>query len=512
MYTLITKKMEFKAAFVKQANMTTTENGAVALPETGSKVLDLFSSITRDSDTETLIKSLENAWEESPLYTLKCMFAKRDIRGEAGQGERRLFTTFYTWLFTNHPQVAYKNIVHISEYGYWKDLLNIAHGDDTILDEVYRVFGEQLMKDLVDMCDGKPTSLAAKWIPSVNSKQAKHDNMPQRLKKSMSLQTNTPSQYLRKNVITPLRKHINIVEKKMCDKNWGDIDYSTVPSIAMKKYRHAFTRNDEDRFNEFMESVRQGTAKINTQTLSPVDLVSAYSKKGWDCEVDEVLELQWSEMIKKGIEELKQDLSESKILPVCDVSGSMNGTPMNVSIGLGAYIAKVNRGFFKNLIVSFSDEPRMMNMDGVDNLRDIINTMQKSEYVGYNTDLMKTFKVILEMATENNIKADQMPEKLLLISDMEFDQAQDVNGTGNSVNLKVVREMYKKAGYEMPQIIFWNVRTTGTAPCESRDDGVLYIGGYSKNIVSMLMKNEFPNPLALLYSVLDSSRYDVIKV
>ena len=282
--------MNFKAAFVKQANMTKTENGAVSLASSGNKVLDLWSGITRDSSEESLLKALHESWIESPIYTLKCMFAKRDIRGECGQGERRIFTIFYHWLFVNFKGVAINNIRHISEYGYWKDLINIPCKDNPetpIVNEICKLFATQLKEDMTAMKEGRKCSLAAKWIPSVNSKLSKSLGIPRRVCYDMMLETKTPCSDLRKQVITPLRKYIDIVEKKMCERNWNQIDYSRVPSLAMTKYRNAFGRNDEDRFDEYLERVYSGDSKINTQALSPVDLMLAYNRK--DSE-DKVLE------------------------------------------------------------------------------------------------------------------------------------------------------------------------------------------------------------------------------
>lgn len=497
--------MDFKAAFVKQAAMTTTENGAVALPETGSKVLDLFSSITRDAGEDDIIKVVEGAWEESPLGTLRCMFAKRDIRGEAGQGDRYTFVVFYRWLFKNHPQIASKNLQHISEYGYWKDLNKIGAAGEYALDEIYKLYARQLNRDLLDMQDNKPVSLAAKWIHSVNSKRAKDDKMTQRLAKWMILSKTKPDEHLRKYVITKLRNYIKIVETKMSQRNWDQIDYSQVPSIAMKRYRKAFTVNDGARFEKYLGDVKSGKAKINSQTLSPVDLVKEYANDNIE---NDVIELQWSDMISKGS---THGTDTSKILPICDVSGSMRGLPMCVSIGLGSYIAKVNKGFFKNLIVSFSDEPRMINMEGKDKLIDMVREFRNSDNIGYSTNLIKTFRLILNMALKDKIDPSQMPEMILLISDMEFNAALSADGY-KQTSLDAIRELYEGVGYTFPKIVFWNVRTTKTVPCGSNEKGVNYIGGYSKNILSMLMNREFPSPMALLLSILYSSRYDRIQI
>lgn len=507
--------MNFKAAFVKQAGMTKTENGAVALSSSGNKVLDLWSGITRDSSDESLLKAINEAWIESPIYTLKCMFAKRDIRGECGQGERRIFTIFYRWLFVNFKGVAINNIRHISEYGYWKDLLNIPSKDNPeipIVDAICKLFATQLKEDMTAMKDGRKCSLAAKWIPSVNSKLAKSLSIPRRVCYGMMLETKTPCSDLRKQVITPLRKYIDIVEKKMCEGNWNQIVYSRVPSLAMTKYRNAFNRNDEDRFYEYIESVYNGDSKINTQALSPVDLMIAYNRK--DSE-DKVLEAQWRDMIKRGIYDLetREGSKGCYILPVCDVSGSMSGKPMAASIGLGAYISKVNQGFFKDLVITFSEDPKFVDLSKEESLFGIANIMTDCENVGYNTDIEKTFIVLLEMAKNNLVSREEMPDKILLISDMEFDEARGVQDDIAPVtNLDSIRAMYKQQRYDMPQIIFWNVRSTSTTPCRGKDKNVLYVGGYSKNIVTTLMTGSYPDPLSLMYSVLDSERYSRLKV
>jgi len=501
--------MEVKLSSVK---MTTTENGSLALSNTGNKVLDLFSNITRDASPDQVVNAVESAWDESPLYTMKCMFAKRDIRGEGGQGERSIFITFYRWLFNKNHQVAEMNLKNISEYGYWKDLINIStgfDGDEKILQAVYKTFASQLKQDLIDMKAGKPISLAAKWLPSVNSKKSRKDMMAPRLSRAMGFNTNKPSEFLRKNVITPLRKYIQVVERYMCKKNWDCIVYSKVPGIAMKKYRNVFIRRDSERFNKYLHDVKEGLVKINTQTLSPVDLVSAM--KGY--KMDKVIEAQWMDIIRKGLEFMDNDykfMGTSTILPVCDVSGSMYGTPMNASIGLGSYISKINRGFFKDIVLTFSDKPKIINLEGIEELHKIVNEFSKSDNVGYNTDLIKTFKLILNMALKYNIPPHQMPDKLLLISDMEFDVA--TKHTNQLTNLEKIKQLYKKSGHEIPQIIFWNVRSTNTVPCRCDENGVVYISGYSKNIVSMLMRYECMNPLSLMYRILDSSRYDLIKV
>ena len=63
---------------------------------------------------------------------------------------------------------------------------------------------------------------------------------------------------------------------------------------------------------------------------------------------------------------------------------------------------------------------------------------------------------MLEVAVENKVKPEDMPRKLLILSDMQFDQAckpGDEFLTGYEFILK-----YKSYQLHMPHIIFWNLR------------------------------------------------------
>jgi uncharacterized protein with von Willebrand factor type A (vWA) domain len=129
-----------------------------------------------------------------------------------------------------------------------------------------------------------------------------------------------------------------------------------------------------------------------------------------------------------------------RILPVCDVSGSMQGQPMDVSIGLGLYISERNEGPFKDLVLTFSAEPQFHMVQG-NTLTDRVHNLRKADW-GYNTDLNKTFRMLLDRAKAGNVAQEDMPTKLLIISDMEFDAACDKH-----TNFDVIKVMYEEAGY-----------------------------------------------------------------
>ena len=64
-------------------NYTLTENHAIAHKSTNSKLYDMFAlggpfRSRSDADVITLFK---NAYEENPVYALKCLFYLGDCRG-----------------------------------------------------------------------------------------------------------------------------------------------------------------------------------------------------------------------------------------------------------------------------------------------------------------------------------------------------------------------------------------------------------------------------------------------
>jgi len=288
----------------------------------------------------------------------------------------------------------------------------------------------------------------------------------------------------------------------MCAKEWEKITYSHVPSVAMNKYRKAFLKNDEGRFNEFINLVHEGKEEIKAGVLFPHQLYQAY-KKGED---KKAIEAQWI-----NLPDYMADSNE-RIIPVCDVSGSMtsklgksNLAPMDVSVALGLYISERNKSIFKDAFITFSARPTMQYLKGSFSQR--INQLEHAEW-GMNTNLEAVYKLILDKATEYHISETEMPTKILIISDMEFDQCAT---NGSDTALKMIDRMYQSAGYKMPEIIFWNVNgRLGNVPANFKTKGVGLVSGFSPSILKSILQGNIDTPQSLMLRTVMSERYEPI--
>jgi hypothetical protein len=286
----------------------------------------------------------------------------------------------------------------------------------------------------------------------------------------------------------------NTVEQKICAKEWSAINYSSVPSVAMNKYRMTFIRKDGLRFNQFNEDVLAGKTKVNASVLFPHTLFKALVLG----EDETAVEAQWQSLPNYMAN------STERILPVCDVSGSMLGLPMDVSVSLGLYIAERNKSIFKNAFITFSNTPTMQYVQGT-TLKQKFESISNADWE-MNTNLEATFKLILNKAVMHSLTEDEMPTKLLIISDMEFDQCES-----EDTNLENIKLMYNNAGYKMPEIIFWNVEgRVGNIPASMHDTNVGLVSGFSPSILSNILKGEVLSPEQLMLDVIMNERYNAV--
>jgi hypothetical protein len=335
------------------------------------------------------------------------------------------------------------------------------------------------MRGLTERNDG----LLAKWLPR---------NGPWfvGLHKYMKI---TPKE-LRKLLVSMTK----VVETQMCNRDWSGIDYSHVPSIAMNKYRTAFFKHDEARMKQFIDKVHSGEAKINASVLFPHQLYQAINRR----EDERAVEAQWINLPNY------MEGSTERIIPVCDVSGSMSGLPMDVSVSLGIYISERNQGIFKDAFLTFSETPTMEYLKG--SLSQRMRQLSRAHWGG-TTNLQSTFNLILSAAVREKLPEDQMPTKLLIISDMEFDEADGGYGRGGRTNLDAIREKYREHGYKMPEIIFWNVNgRMGNSPARVSDTGVGLVSGFSPSILKSILKGAVYGPHQLMMDTVDTERYAVI--
>ena len=459
-------------------NVTLTENGMVTNPTTLNKCVDLFFSIgaMRGKSQDKVVSLFNEAYKENPLIASKLLFWSRDVR--SGAGERQIFRDIVTHLTTTSPQTVRKNIGLIPEFGRWDDVLVLVGTE--LEDDMFI-----LIKDSLTNGD----ALCAKWMP-------RKGDVANRLRKLFRF---TPKEY-RKMLVNLT----NVVESKMCAKDWESIDYSKLPSLASSRYQKSFVKNDTERYDEYKKALIDGTAKVNAGAVYPYDIIKSINQGGDTI----VSEKQW-ESLPNWMED-----SNERILPVVDVSGSMccpaggndNLSCMDVAISLGMYISERNEGNFKDAFVTFSNNPQLQYLTG--GLKERLNKLRKSDW-GMSTDLEAVFNLILNQAKTYNIPQDKMPTKIMILSDMQFNQATRSDLGSQSM----IESMYEVAGYKKPDIIYWNLNASGdNFPVEFDKDGTALVSGFSPSILKPLLNGKNMTPESIMMETVNDERYSLITI
>lgn len=482
----------------KQSNETLTENGAVTNASTNSDCLDFFSTVgaIRNAEKEEILNRFIRAYAENPDIAMKTLFFARDVRG--GLGERHVFRIIVNWLAKNKPQSVRKNIESIAEYGRYDDLLALL-GTKCEKDAIEYI-KKQLDADCQNLEQGENVSLLAKWLPSVNASNADTVRNAKKLCHALNM---TEAAY--RKMLVRLRKKIQIIENNLREKDYS-FDYEKQPSKALYKYRAAFLRNDKERYNEFLRKVNSGEAVMHTGSLAPYELVEPFIQKfyRYGRSLKEVTEEELT-VLNTTWNALPNYCDSRNAIAVIDTSGSMytqlNPSPASVALSLGLYFAERNTGVFKNHFIMFSEKPRLIELKGqkfTDKLRYVMTFNEVA-----NTNIEAVFDLVLRAAVKNHVPQSEMPEQLVIISDMEFDRCAKNSDLSNFENAK---RKYKHAGYQLPQIVFWNVASRNLQqPVTMNEQGVMLVSGCTPKLFSMIAG--MTTPYEFMLSVLNSERY-----
>lgn len=489
--------------FVNQAktsmNETLTENGAHAYKSTKSAMLDLFSvaGSLRDADKNRIERLFGDALSENQELATKLLFYCRNVRG--GLGERATFRTMLRYVASLHPRIVSANIENIPYYGRWDDLFELI--GTPCESDMWRYVKFQLTQDKMDMAAGKPISLLAKWLKSCNTSSAESRRIANKTMRALSMK---PSVY--RKTLSLLRKYIDVVEKKMSGNQWREIDYESVPSRAHMIYRNAFKTHDASRYEQYIGAVHEGEAKINSSTLYPYDifeklgLEASYRGTFSFASYDKTLEEQWKALpdyIGEG----------ANFLVMADTSGSMMGRPMCTSVGLAMYFAERNHGAFKNLFMTFSSAPEYVALQG-DTLYDRIKHVPS---IVSSTNLESAFWLVLKTAVEGNVPKEDMPKALIVISDGEIDWY--YRGDTGFDFIDLMRSEYAARGYEMPNVVMWNVASCHDCYLATTDNyGVQLASGQSPSVFKSLIQNAGKTAYQAMIDTLNDPMYDRVVV
>ena len=489
---------EFVNAISNEASLNgsakLTENGAVARSTTGDCLLDFYalSGAMRSRSEKDILDLFKKAWNENPLYALKTVFMTRDIRG--GRGERRTARIILKYLATVAPKTVIKNFDNIMEMGRADDFYEFV--GTPIEKDMWKYLSKQIVRDLKNMRAGKPISLTAKWLKSINTSSKESRALGRKTARALGL---TEREY--RKTLSRLRNYLKVVEVKMSAGEWNDIDYAAVPAIAMNRYRKAFKRHNPSAFDTYIEKVEKGEEKINASTLYPYDLVEKLMQNNthWTAKIEEdpVVEAQWK-ALPNYIE------GENNVLVMADVSGSMFGRPMATSIGLAIYFAERNKGAFKNTYMTFTNSPHYIQIQPGQTLSEKVNAVMRTD-VGFNTNLERAFMQVLDTAVTNHVPQEDMPKAMVVISDMEIDPY--FRGRGLDFVSEMARR-FRAAGYQMPRLVLWNAEArSNTFHASSTNPYVTFASGQGvaefKNVLAGISLDAY----AAMMEALNDERY-----
>lgn len=411
------------------------------------------------------------------------------------QGERRFFRVCYKWLAQEHPDIARRNFELISEYGRYDDIIYSLF--DTPLEEDALSFIKTLLA--LDL-ECKTPSLLSKWMPSENASSKVTKQMANKIRQYLGM---THREY--RKTLSILRERINVLERLMSANRWSEIEFDKIPSKAGLIYRNAFARRDIIA-KQYEAFAKDKNTTVNAEVLDPVDIADrAFHTKTKDEVERAMLQKYWDNLTDY------YNGREENGIAIVDVSGSMTGKPMNAAISMGAYIAERGHGPFANHFITFSEHPQLVRFTGVD----IVDKFKRCREANWemNTNIEAVFDMLLNVAKKNKTKKKDMPERLYIFSDMEFDSCITSNDnnyfhfkTENRINtlLENIAEKWKAYGYELPSVIFWNLdaRQSNIPALGKRFS---YVSGFSMNMVETILSGK--DGVDLMLAKLNSNRY-----
>ena len=504
---------KFMNGMANATNYTYTENGAVTHKTTKSDLLDMFAmgAAMRTRSDEDIILMFRKAFKENPVYALKCLFYIRDVRG--GQGERRFFRVVMKDLAKFDTEAARRNLKFVPEFGRWDDLY-VFVGTSLEADAL------QIMKDQLALdVECKTPSLLAKWLKSENTSSVESRRLGNITREFFGM---SHKQY--RKTLSILRERINVLERLMSEGRWDEIEFDKIPSKAGMKYKNAFARHDLERAkNEnvqtYADFAKDSTKKVNAKALYPYECVHEAlnimgNQQGWSSRGNHVaLDDTQRLMTNKYWDNLADYFNGATFngIALVDTSGSMSGTPIEVAISLGLYCAEKNQGAFANHFISFESNPHWIETSGVD-FCDKVYRITGAEWGG-STNVEAAMDLILNVAKQNGCSQDEIPQNLVIISDMEFNYCVTSNNYGrgnvNDTLFEKIAAKYRANGYEMPHVIFWNVNARQANIPMLGNGNVSFVSGFSPSIFETIMSGK--TGYDLMMEKLDSERYAQIQ-
>ena len=514
---------------------TVGENGEFAFTSTGRACVDFFGNTNRDASTDVILNNFIDSWNDHPPTALKILYNMRDARD--GKGEKFISRLIFFYIKVHRPKLYDQILKDIPDLGSWKDLLYIAeltrnyakNGGDPKLtyDKEVAMFVDQLTTDRSSIGSSIPSdqrsrptekiSLCGKWAPGEGTHYNKKGiKFADKIMKEMSLK---PKNY--RLMLAQLRKRIRVVESDMSRGSYENINFEKIPSKCHMNHRKAFLRDTNthgvkdvsreklvERYRVYLENLNRGKVEVKFKGVQPHEITEKFLNHGYHGvpENTALLEGQWNAIV----DNVKKSGSFKRSIAISDVSGSMSGTPLNVSVALGLLVAQCCEGPYHNKLVSFSSNPKIHDVGHCSSLNEKLQYIHKMDWQ-MNTNLEKVFDLLLGIAKKNKLQAHEMVDRLFIFTDMQFDQFaiedsySDRGGYYSAhTNVKTfdkVRSKYEEAGYDMPQIICWNLRTVSAVPFKHDERGIAMLSGFSPELLKCVMEDGDMTPGGMMTRV-----------
>jgi len=523
----------FDSYLSSQPNLVQGENGANAhatAADSSEDFLGLLSEIfllVRGQNIQSIIEKLntiktfidkqsETVQNEYLIKLVKITLFLREPR--KGKGERDLFYTIVQWLWTNYNSYARVIMYNLHDFGYWGDYTKLFElsTDEELKSLCVNIYATQLLKDKQNFDHPEKLSLAGKWAPREGSK---HNKFAKALTKKMFRCSKIQqSKQLYRRTLACLNQALKTTESIMCENAWSTIDFKNVPSVAMTKLSKAFqdekvspfpkdsrkvTRNSSGRRHvitdinytdreecrtNLIEHIK--TKKVNSTVTDLSKIIQNYFTGSSE---DIVWEAQWEARVNEIKELVKTTGVTPSIFPMIDLSSSMSGNPMIYAITLGLFTSMLidnpvdqPENAFANRFMTFNTVPELARLPREGSLYTKLKSMKEWEHKwGGTTDIKAAIEMLLDIGVKNNLPQDKMPKVLAIFSDMQFNQG---DSAWNETSFQMIRRKFEEKSYQVPHIIFWNLRsnTTGYQVPASFPNTTM-LGGFSTRLMDLFL-------------------------
>ncbi|AYV83474.1 MAG: hypothetical protein Hyperionvirus7_45 [Hyperionvirus sp.] len=540
------KEMDQRSIIVFGENYSAeyTKEGA------GDPRVTFFFKIVRGLPRDQInlyVKSILQLYDETGdrnvfLDLFVIMFHSRDIRG--GKGERDIFYEMMIELYENYPEIILELLALVPYYGYYKDYFRmmemVGHVHNSFTARIYELVAGQLNLDTAALDrakEGVPKiSLLAKYIP----KEHKYFDQVYRFVEHISkilypeVKDMNEQKRLYRLQVSALNKALGTAEVLMSARKFAEINFSKLASKATFKYRKAFLnigvdKNTERSIEEDRKKARDNFLKaIRDKKISGKQLeiyeIAKIVKEDMDQKITKeevsLFQVQWDKIRENLLKQLGTEIDLANLLPIADVSGSMFGMPMYVSVSLSLLLSEISKTF-ADRIVTFSETPEWIKLD---RNADVVTKMRQvfAAPFGLNTNFEAVYDMIIDVVRSKKLEEKDIPD-LIVFSDMQFDLA--ATPERYKTHHQIIVEKFQNVGieisgkpYKIPRIIYWNLRAdTIGFPVQANTPNVEMISGFSPNLLKHILGGNISKgfkiitPYETLRNILDDDRYAIIR-